>query len=40
MAASTRDQRYREGSDRWELGKPAQGSTPERDNEWLGLWRH
>lgn len=30
------DQRYREGTDGWE---PAQGSLPERENEWLGLWR-
>ena len=22
-----------------ELWEPAQGSAPERDNEWLGLWR-
>ena len=25
---------------RQELWEPAQGSAPERDNEWLGLWRH
>ena len=24
---------------RQELSEPAQGSRPERDNEWLGLWR-
>jgi thiopurine S-methyltransferase len=24
---------------RQELWEPAQGSAPERDNEWLGLWR-
>ena len=23
-----------------QLWQPAQGSAPERDNEWLGLWRH
>ena len=25
---------------RQDLWEPAQGSAPERDNEWLGLWRH